>query len=139
VQQVGDGDSTPPRIVSLSASPTSIDTASGDARIDVAVTAEDDMSGVDWVYVTIGQQYSGSGSFTSPRTASLTLDSGDHGSGVWKGAITIPAGSPKGAYTITVSTRDAIWNPSSLTLPAGGTDYLNDLGNVIGPSQITNG
>jgi hypothetical protein len=104
-------DDTPPTLTSFSASPTEIDTSTGDATINISLTLEDDFSGIGtdeesmpWIrlYPLIGTQW---------RDATMVLDTKySDMEASFTGTVTLPQFSKLGVWEVTLSTSDIIGN-----------------------------
>jgi hypothetical protein len=103
VCQEGLGDETPPSLVDLAVSPTSVDTSTGSKTVTVTLHATDDLSGVSAVQLNLSN-----GSRWISAVATRTSGTGLHGT--WKASLTLPKASAEGSYALSVSMIDNIGN-----------------------------
>ncbi len=115
-------DTSAPVLISLMINPTSIDTRSSEASVDVEATVRDDLSGVHRVGVW----------FASPSWdrsfAQLTRDGTTD---TWKGVVTFPQNSEGGTWKISADMLDNIGNYrylDSTQLPPGSPTSINVVG-----------
>jgi hypothetical protein len=122
------GDASAPTIASLSVLPETIDTTNDPKTVVVSMHLNDDLSGVDAAasHVVIT---SPSGAVTDQQA--LQLNSGDGLDGVYEADFSVPMGSERGTWTLSVTLVDQNGNQRTLTsaqlqnagLPNG---FLND-------------
>jgi titin len=119
-------DVTAPQLVSESFSPTRIDTSSSDQTVVVNLQATDDLSGVDYIYVTFV-----SPTGTQARTAYPSLVSGSTTNGFYRGSVTFPQFSASGSWRLYyVVLVDRLGNSRYL--------YTSDLQSRGLPTTLTN-
>ncbi|HYM54109.1 MAG TPA: IPT/TIG domain-containing protein, partial [Solirubrobacteraceae bacterium] len=101
--ETGLGDETPPSVVGLTLSPSSVDTSTAAKSVTVALRATDDLSGVSAVEVNLsnGSRWIG---------ASANLTGGTRLDGTWDATLTLPKGSAEGSYALSVAVIDNIGN-----------------------------
>jgi hypothetical protein len=102
--QTGLGDTTPPKVVGLTASPASVDTSSGAKTIAVAVHATDDLSGISAVQVSLSN-----GSRWISAAAQLSAG-GSHLDGTWSATLTLPQNAATSSYALNIAVIDNIGN-----------------------------
>ena len=131
IQQVGAGDATPPELVQISTSTTSVNSSIGTQHIVVSVHILDSGTGVQ--DVNIGRGCSG----CSWDGGSATLTSGDASDGIYTATLEIKAGSPQGTYIIQVGAVDMVGNWSWYRPTADGNIHGPDNA-ILGPGVIIN-
>ncbi len=109
-EQTAAGDAVAPQITAFSFAPSQINTAADDQVVTFDLGADDDLSGVDLAAsaVTVASPDG------QPRDAEpLALLSGTPTSGSYRATITLPAGSPAGTWTVSLSLVDEAGNQST--------------------------
>ncbi len=89
-------DTTPPQLVSLSFSPSSVNTATGPATVTVTVEVTDDLSGVRDGSVSVNFQAPTGQS----ETPTLSLVSGTSLDGIYRATVTFPQYGATGIWTV---------------------------------------
>ena len=126
-------DTTPPELVDLSFSPSSVDVTAGPQNVTVTMSITDDISGTD----IVSAQFFGPSGVQTLLT-NLSLMSGDPLNGVYEGTVTVLSAHEPGTWTLwQVQVGDAIGNPRSYS-----TSDLQTLGfpvelEVISPNGDT--
>ena len=104
VREEGEGDTTPPTILGVSANPDSVSTCGSSATTQVLVH-ESDASGVSGVTVYLsgpgGQQLSAAASLSEGASAK---------NGTWAAGITLPAYAQQGEWKIAILSSDSAGN-----------------------------
>jgi hypothetical protein len=128
--ETGLGDETPPSVVGLTLSPSSVDTSTGAKSVAVAVRATDDLSGVSAVQVSLsnGSRWTG---------APAGLASGTRLHGTWDATLTLPKGSAEGPYSLSVSMIDNVGNHRTYSRQALEALALPGVVNETGPGDTT--
>jgi hypothetical protein len=106
IEQSGIGDTTPPQISGVSATPESVSTCSTSQTIAVVVQAGD-TSGVAGVTVSLN----GPGGQPLSASAALVNDGGTATSGRWSASLTLPAHAQQGSWAISIQAIDTAGNP----------------------------
>ena len=112
------GDVTPPRLESLSLTPTHADVTHDSATFAMSARLTDDLSGVE-DHINVHWSVPGSSGYGTV----LTRSSGDTMDGVYTGSITVPRYFRPGTYPISLSGQDRVGNwlsPRSDDLEAMG-------------------
>jgi hypothetical protein len=135
--QEGQGDTTAPKLNTISFSPASVNTANASRAVEFTVSATDDLSGAAAVQAVLTQ---GARTFTGL----LKLSGGTALSGTWTGAVSMPQGAPQGSYEVSVSLIDAAGNSrrvsSSELLGLGQPNSVTETGGseaVGAPPEVT--
>jgi len=121
-------DTTPPMLISISVSPTSVDVSGGSSDITVTVHLTDDSSGVaSWSTTFV----SPSGLQSLTVEASPGLVTGSLTDGTFSGMKTLPQGSEQGAWTAsTLTATDVAGNTANISLSTFGIFLIQ-----VGPSK----
>jgi hypothetical protein len=130
VCQEGLGDETPPSLVDLAVSPTSVDTSNGSKAVTVTLHATDDLSGVSAVQLNLSN-----GSRWISAVATRTSGTGLHGT--WKASLTLPKASAEGSYALSVSMIDNIGNHRTYSSTELETLALPSAVTESGPGDTT--
>lgn len=105
----GGVDTTPPRLIALSFSPSTVDTSAGSQRVVMRIEVVDDLSGpMDYANYSI--RAPSSGTSTSTRAVSLSGLTA-----VYEDTIELPQHWPMGETTFSFSLRDLAQNSASWT------------------------
>src|ERR1022692_4398432 len=128
-------DTIPPQFVSLTVSPTSINTSTSEQTVTVTLKATDNLSGVNWDAETPTLGFVRGVTFTSPSDLylfvgvfdGLQLSAGTPQNGTWTGTITFPALSEPGTWTPSLSMKDATTNSISYDTAQLNTIVLSGL------------
>ena len=109
VREEGEGDTTPPTILGVSANPDSVSTCGSSATTQVLVH-ESDASGVSGVTVYLsgpgGQQLSAAASLSEGASAK---------NGTWAAGITLPAYAQQGEWKIAILSSDSAGNSAYIS------------------------
>jgi hypothetical protein len=102
VEQVGDGDKTPPVLTKWAVDATTVDASEEAAEVTVTADVSDDNSGVATV----------TASLVGPATysATATRTSGDAAAGSYQAVVTVPQGAAEGSYKLVIKATDADGN-----------------------------
>jgi hypothetical protein len=120
--QTGPGDESPPDVVSVSTSPSTIDTSNGPATVAVTVRATDDLAGLG---TTAPGGFSYLVIFRSPSMqqveGTLRFVSGTDRDAIFEGTLTVPRYSEQGTWTLAyvgLCDRALNWNQEQFQDPA---------------------
>jgi hypothetical protein len=121
-------DNTPPMLISIAVSPTSVDVSAGSSDITVTVHLTDDSSGVaSWSTTFV----SPSGLQLLTVEASPGFVTGSLTDGTFSGMKTLPQGSEQGAWTAsTLTVTDVAGNTANISLSTFGIFLIQ-----VGPSK----
>jgi fibronectin type III domain protein len=100
-------DVTPGAVTDVRVAPALVDVRTGQASLQVEVSAADSQSGIKYIVVLLHDRFGGMGGATVPM---MTLAAGDARSGRWTGTATIPRYTHQGRWTLEVRTWDGIDN-----------------------------
>jgi hypothetical protein len=106
-QQTGAGDDTPPVVVSMSADPTVVHTATHDESITITAHVTDDLAGSDTQVggICLGGQYG------QTQCTGLVRTSGDALDGIYTSTVLLPQYSAFGTWqTVQLQLRDLVGN-----------------------------
>jgi hypothetical protein len=109
-------DTTPPRLVSFSISPTTVDVSNGPATLNVCIAAIDDLSG-------FGSGSTGNGSIDIRHSSgaspfgrgSLPITGGTNLNPIFGFSLTVPQFSQLGSYPINLTLIDNVFNTARFT------------------------
>src|SRR5213594_1097579 len=140
-------DAQPPQLTGLTIQPSVINTSFPGQKVQVEITATDDLSGVSFVPDTPFVSQGFGGIFRSPSGAqtvytdltSTDLVSGIATNGTWRSTAAFPQFSEEGTWKITVFLKDAVrnlstYNPSQLAAQGISADLI-----VIRPTLTPDG
>jgi len=130
-------DAQPPQLTGLTIQPSVINTSFPGQKVQVEITATDDLSGVSFVPDTPFVSQGFGGIFRSPSGAqtvytdltSTDLVSGIATNGTWRSTAAFPQFSEEGTWKITVFLKDAVrnlstYNPSQLAAQGISADLI---------------
>jgi hypothetical protein len=108
VAETGAGDTTPPQLSGVTATPASVSTCTSAQGTTIGVQASDS-SGVGFVtaYLT--------GPGGQSRSAPATLDEGSATSGHWSASLTLPEHSQQGVWSISIQAGDTTGNSTYIS------------------------
>jgi hypothetical protein len=138
INQTGDGDTTPPQLISVSVSPASVDTSLAAATLAMSARITDDMAGVSDGLGIAASQVVLRGP-TGAHHARATLDASHRANGdaldsLFTVTVTLPRWSEQGTWSVeSVELVDQVGNRASALAP-GVTFNQVGIGDVTPPS-----